>query len=921
MSIQLAHWLAEHQPLLLPRWESSMRTTLPSNGHNAGGTTTEVLEDNTTVVFSLPQLYSGLVQAAGGDPAALDAQLETMGSAQQEHLSLPDLLQSIAQFRRLAWEVFQRSDDDTSARFALMSDLEDLLQHTSDVLARAWDIATDMAIHRSKEEIEFLAQSMNATMEQVDETAVQLSLMNALSQQLSSSLESSDSAYIINVVGSKLMEIFHLHHISIWLPDEEMQRETSEVVLYAAQTWGKESHPIAGMRLSAVIDETWPNDIITQSYVLSQPVIAIEPLPDAQRQGNWYQPGCSVMALPLLVKDRASGVVVLQDAYSSGHFDAAQQDTLRAAVNQAAIALDNARLYAQVRRFNSDLEQLVAQRTAEVQAEKERLRTLHEIATEVSSTLDLDKLLHTSLEALARITRVQYGSIMLVERETDHLVNHAVLGQETINTFTRFPIGHGVAGWVAQYKKPALIPDITQDQRWVMLPLSATESASKKNRGSMVAVPLIAHNEPLGVLTLSHSEIGYFNEDHLRLLTASAGAIAIGIHNANLYNEIVKDMEHRGEMLLHQQMVASQTEAILQSLSDGVLVCDPEGGVLSANPACALILQRTVEELVLSNLHDLLERLMGKRAHELPLAELLARPLGANDMPRTFESTVHLGMKVLSLHLGPVMKENGELVGALLVLRDKTREVQSDRLKTEFIGTMSHELRTPMTAIKGFTQLLVMGSLGPVNDTQREFLNTIQTNAERMISIINDVLELTKIETSSVDLEVRPIHLAEALSGVVSELQGQADNREHTLNISIPPGLPLVRADANRLHQILFNLVSNAIKYTPQGGEIWVEARETAFDDLPQSVRDSVTGGRRYLRIDVRDTGVGIAEHELDKVFERFYRTENPLKIEAGGTGLGLSLTRPLIELLGGRIWVTSVLNEGSSFSFILPTV
>jgi len=258
-------------------------------------------------------------------------------------------------------------------------------------------------------------------------------------------------------------------------------------------------------------------------------------------------------------------------------------------------------------------------------------------------------------------------------------------------------------------------------------------------------------------------------------------------------------------------------------------------------------------------------------------------------------------------------------VGALLVLRDMTREVESDRMKIEFIGTMSHELRTPMTAIKGFTQLLSMGGLGPLNDTQKEFVTTIYSNTERMIALINDVLDITKIESGSVDLEWRPLHLAEALSGVVAELKGQVAERGHALTISIPPGLPLLRGDAFRLHQVLYNLLSNAVKYTPRGGEISVAAHEAVLAELPERVRDAVSQGRRYTQVDVRDTGVGIASEELARIFDRFYRTENPLKIEAGGTGLGLSLVKPLVQLLGGQIWVTSELGVGSTFSFILP--
>jgi signal transduction histidine kinase len=370
-------------------------------------------------------------------------------------------------------------------------------------------------------------------------------------------------------------------------------------------------------------------------------------------------------------------------------------------------------------------------------------------------------------------------------------------------------------------------------------------------------------------------------------------------------------------------MEASKMESILQSLSDGVVVCDTYGDILSVNPAAGRLLQRNIEEWFLggtTRLHDVLRHLLDQNTEKLPLDDLLTNPYGSNDEPRVFESTVEIDMRVLSLTLGPVLKVDGELIGALLLMHDVTREVEADRLKTEFIGTMSHELRTPMTAIKGFTQLLGMGGLGPVNDTQREFLQTIQSNAERMISIINDVLDITKIETGSIDLEMRPIHLAETLSGVMSEVKTMLEARQHVLTMNIPPGLPLVRADATRLHQILYNMVSNAIKYTPVGGNIAVEAHEAVLEHLPDQVRDRVPQDRRYVQMNIKDTGVGIAPNEVDLIFERFYRTENPLKVEAGGTGLGLSLVKPLIELLGGRIWVESVLKEGSTFSFILPT-
>lgn len=924
--INLAEWLVRHRTELLPRWgENVALAVADSDNPQLFSPTTNgdgIPNDSHEAPFvQLETFYDSLVQAAQGNDNPLVELLQMICQRMgQQATGLHDIFILTQRFRKICWKLLRRDANELIPTFELAEQLENLLEYTNTELARSWSRWNEAAIQQRIEEAEFVAQRMNEALEQVDHNTVQLALLNEVSQRLSSSLENADSIEIIAYVGSKLREIFNVAHVSIWLPDTRSQQEYGEVILCAVQVWGLGEEGIIDIQFDPAIEgDRDPGDVLFQSYTRAKMIRAYNPPPDPIHQGTWYQAKCGVLALPLLVNDRATGVVALQDPHIENHFTSAQQDTIQAVVNQAAIALDNARLYAEVRLFNSDLERLVEQRTQELESERDRLSTLHSIATEVSNTLDLDSLLQASLKSLTDITHADHGSIMLVDPETERLVYRAVLGYAAIDSFAGIPIGHGIAGWVAKQKQPELIRDVSRD--WRNEPSTVLDEVENQRSGSMVAVPLLAHNEGLGVLMLSHDMPDYFNEDHLRLLTASAGAIAVGIHNANLYNAIVADMEHRSDLLRRQQMETSQIEAILQSLSDGVLVCDFDGGVLSANPACARILERSVESLVLSNLHDILPEYLHSRVDELPLRDLLHRPIGTHNQPRKFDTTVEIGMRIVKMVLSPVLKEDGELIGALLVLRDTTGEVESDRLKTEFIGTMSHELRTPMTSVKGFTQLLAMGSLGPVNDTQREFLNTIQSNAERMISIINDVLEITKIETGSIHLEIRPLHLAEALSGVVSELQEISAAREQDLSIAIPPGLPLIYADPTRLHQILQNLISNALKYTPKGGRIQVQAYEANLEELPETIRDSVISHRRYTRIDVEDTGVGIAPRDVERVFDRFYRTENPLKVEAGGTGLGLSLTRPLVEMMGGRIWVQSTLGEGSTFSIVLPAV
>lgn len=884
MHMSLSQWLRALKPQVLELCSSAFFHIGANGGQNSHSSP---FENDSTRTLSL--IYTGIVEASADDLGALDQQLRLLDQGLDKTDGFTDLVSLCFRVRRVMRDVLAEQGLPIAEMLSLVDQLDDVIELVVTRLVRERIVQAD-----------FLAEGLASATEEADRAALQLSALNEVSQHLSSSL---DLTQLLDLVGDKLLSLLQTPYISIWLND-------TIPVLRCAQSWGNPS--LRGQHLDPLASAS-ANDLVARAYRSAE--LIHDMTPAAHDQGAWYEPLCSVVVLPLLVNDQATGVIILQDM-NAEHLTRQQVDLARAITNQASIALENARLYEQIRRFNTELEKLVAERTHELKEERDRLSTLHEIANEVSSTLNLDSLLHNSLQALARLTDAQHGSVMLLEPDTGHLVTRAVLGEQIDVGYTRFPAGQGIAGWVAQYKRPALVPDVQLDERWVTLP---NGSASRRRQGALVAVPLIAQNEMMGVITLSHPEVGMFNDDHLRLLSATAGEIAVGVHNANLYNDIVSEMERGAELVRRLRQESGQNLAILQSLSDGVLVCDLDGSVLSVNPAAELILQRRMETLLVQNMHQLLQDLVGKRARELPLNNLLHRPVDNEGQPRVFQETFEIGTRTVSVTLGPVLTENQELIGALALLRDISREVEADRLKTEFIGTMSHELRTPMTSIKGFTQLLALGSLGPVNETQRDSLNTISFNAERMISIINDVLDITKIETGTVELDLQSLHLADAISSVVKELQGAIQNRSHTLGITVPPDLPLVVADGRRLQQILQNVLQNAIKYTPSGGQLDIRAHGVAFEALPSELRDPVMSGRQYVQVDICDTGVGIAPEEQSRVFERFYRTNNPLRIEAGGTGLGLSLVRPLVELLGGRIWLSSAVNEGSTFSFVLP--
>ncbi len=898
MKSSLAQWMIKQRDDVFARWCCAVAAELQpaaTSGDGGGVATFPSLPPGEAAL--LGAVYDGLADAKSGDALAIGEMLEqAVGMIWPEPGdALPRQLILTGCLRRAAAEVLGGGPD----ALALFVALDDRIEQTL-IASAAQSGARARATADELYETRLLVESLYRDAESTDSITLHVSKLNDIAQGLSASL---DTAQQLSVVGERLSAALPDTTVMIWVTDELAG------VLRLDHIWHHGGSSQTAMRVP-IGDR---DDILARAYRLGELILEREP--DPADQGEWYTPPMAVLAVPMLVQQRVTGVIALQERHCHQLDDRSKQEFVRSIANQSAIALENGRLYTEVRSFNAVLEQRITERTRELQSERDMLGTLNTIALEISSTLDEDLLMESSLDVLAKLLGVKHGTILLIDRDTEQLMVRSTLTELPDDTYARFTIGEGFIGTVAQQRQPLLLADARTDPRWD----DASPMEQRRLDAAVAIVPLAAHHETQGVLLMTHPQPGYFLEEHLRLLDASANQIAIGIHNAMVYREVETQLMHRYEMQRRQEEAASQSAAILQSLSDGVIVCDSNGSVLTANFAVERILERQIEELVIWNLPELMKRLLGKRAGEVPLEQLLAEPRDEHGNPRTLSTTLTISSRVVSVTFDPVIASKGQVIGAVAVFRDITREVESDRLKTEFIGTVSHELRTPMTSIKGFTQLLAMGSLGAVNDTQKEFLGIIASNAERMIAIINDLLDITKVETGSVELDLRSLHMAEILSNVILEMQPRIAARQQQLTLSLPPGLPLVRADQRRFDQILMNLLSNAVKFTPYGGAIVIEARETSIDSVPDQLRDGLKPGTRYVQLDIRDTGVGIARDEQEKIFDRFYRAENVLKVEAGGTGLGLALVRPLIKLFGGRIWVASVLGEGSTFSFVIP--
>ncbi len=294
------------------------------------------------------------------------------------------------------------------------------------------------------------------------------------------------------------------------------------------------------------------------------------------------------------------------------------------------------------------------------------------------------------------------------------------------------------------------------------------------------------------------------------------------------------------------------------------------------------------------------------------LFETLAQQLGV-----AIENTRLYGkLAKFNKELGVKVAERTiELECKSMELEEANKELKVlDQLKSEFLANMSHELRTPMNSIIGYTQLLIDGVDGPINDDQKESMEKVERNAEHLLSLINDILDLSKIEAGKMVLELKPLSLEVVVDDTVDTILPLAEDKEQKLVVDVVDNLPQVMADADKLRQISINLLNNAIKFTSRNGIITLHA-EPWQEDPPAGLDPE----KNYLLISVRDTGIGIKKEDMDRLFGEFIQLDASASRNYGGTGLGLSITKRLVEMHHGAIWVESEYGKGSTFSFVIP--
>lgn len=605
----------------------------------------------------------------------------------------------------------------------------------------------------------------------------------------------------------------------------------------------------------------------------------------------------SLLLVPLASAQTLHGWIALAYA-DERRLASAEIELARTICNQAATALQNARLYAETHALKEDLEQRVALRTAELRQANLETQTLLRVITELSASLDLHQVLTRALEVLNQALDVEASLVLLTQ------------GESYLRTVSGFEVD-------AKALIEAVVPlhrQVMAQRAPVVVGMNAQDAGKEIEAllahgvRTILAVPLILGEEVLGSLVLLHRQPGHFQSTHVNLAQAVARQMSITLSNAEFFGLIRDQAESLGQMVREQQIEASRSRAILEAVAEGVMVTDADLRITLFNASAERILGLRAD-LVLNQSLERFSGLFGEAGHAwVQTIQRWSEQAEAADASETFAGQMVLeDQRVVAIHVAPVFWRD-HFLGTVSIFRDVTYQVQVDRLKSEFLANVSHELRTPLTAIKGYVDVILMGAAGTITESQQRFLRIVKENAERLIRLVNDLLDVSRIEAGRVELNRVAFDLAEVAREGMKDLQTRAREEARSLEfrLDLEPDLPLVYGDRERVRQIVDSLLSNSYHYTPDQGCITL------------SVHSS---GEGEVQVDVRDTGIGIPLEDQPRIFERFYRGNNPLVMAKAGTGLGLALAKILVEMQGGRIWFQSsgIPGEGSVFSFTLP--
>ncbi|MBZ0306955.1 MAG: GAF domain-containing protein, partial [Anaerolineae bacterium] len=561
------------------------------------------------------------------------------------------------------------------------------------------------------------------------------------------------------------------------------------------------------------------------------------------------------LGVPMISGEEVVGVLAVQDDENPRAFGLNDQRILTTVAAQLGVAIQNARLFEQTTELAEDLERRVNDRTSELQQERERVSTLYDITSEVAASLDIQRILSVALEKVAHAVGATTAVILGIDEISERLhVLHAYGEDEPVPDEIRTQLAQdeGLAGWVLANQTNVVIEDVQHDPRWLV-----TGDRDRRQRAAMASL-LQGGDDVRGVMMLFSEKPGAFNDDHLKLIAAAASQLANAMNNSELYSLIRDQAERLGAILRTEQIESTKNTAIINSVADGVMYANEAGTIVLFNTAAERVLQMPAERMVNRPIRELAGLYGGSGGEWLDAIDRWTSDPASYTEGDFVELSLGLeDGRTINVRLSPV-NMGDQFLGTVSVIRDITRLMEVDRLKTEFVSTVSHELRTPMTSIKGYADLLLLGAAGEISEAQQRFLETIKQNADRLSILVNDLLEVSKIDQNRVPLRFTEVEIPDLMERTRAHLDGRMQDMNKPLSISmqLDANLPKIWADYDKTVQVMQNLADNAFNYTHEGGAVTLAAHQEG---------DAVV-------MSVTDTGVGIPEEIQHRVFDRFFR-------------------------------------------------
>lgn len=515
--------------------------------------------------------------------------------------------------------------------------------------------------------------------------------------------------------------------------------------------------------------------------------------------------------------------------------------------------------------------------------EEKRLATLHALHI-------LDTPREERYDRISRLAQsffhVPIAGITLIDRERSWY--------KSLEGFTAYEISRDISfcTHTILQKEVFIIPDATLDPRFV-------------SNSFVTGEPYVRFYAGFPLFALNGDVLGAFCIVDMQPHNLSTNEIQ-ALRDMSAWAEQEINTERISKAFIEQRESEARIRAVMESSSEAMLFSSPQRKVLFVNKRYCEFFGRSRETVLNSSKEDNIQHFIDYAfADPVQVRALSTDILEDTQLRRSaFIEQKKPQQRTLEVFSTPV--HDGEKhLGRLLVFRDVTREQEVSHQKNEFVAHVSHELRTPLTAIKGYIDLFVENNIGPLNPLQHDLMKVIQDNTDRLVTLVNDMLDISRIDANQTTLQRKMTDVSHVIRDVATLLQPQLNTKKQILTLALSEALPSIMGDTNRLTQVFTNLLHNAHQYTPEGGSISI----------------TTTNSADFVTITVQDTGIGLSIEDQANLFQRFFRSQNEVTQRISGTGLGLAITRSIVELHQGNITVSSSLGFGSAFTINLPTI